>query len=668
MTETNRPTIREVLGPGGIVREHREPQIAMAEKVAAAIAERKNLVVEAGTGTGKTLAYLAPLAAAGKRGVVSTGTKALQDQLEQKDLPWLRQQMKDRYGITVQFAVLKGASNYKCNRRFHEALTGHAPGATMTPAIEQWGFHTETGDMATAPSEMDAATARAIAVDLDDCDKEKCPYFEDCHFRQARQNAAKAQILVVNHALLMASLVNPFLLGELGQFHAAILDEAHQVEEVAREAFGGRLSGGAIKQLIQAVEKHLIGVDAVAGQMALPGVDAAAPADVEAWVKYRDAFRAKALAMLMPWMNPEDTTKDALISIDYIRQAGQEAAEALAVLSLFVKGKIEPENPDHKRIDRQLDRLREFFGVIRSGDAIAVARREVVEGEPYARVTLESYPLNVGARLEEHLYKVLPTIYTSATLSAGGNFHLAKEALGLGADVEALELPSPFDYPNQALLYVPRDVPDPKHPAYMRKLVAEIRALVNASGGGAFVLFTSYRAMQEAHGMLRDLRYPTQIQGAQPKGQLIEWFQGGENNVLFATASFWEGVSIEGRTLRLVIMDKIPFPALDPIHQAKGAILTARGGNEFNALSVPQAILRLKQGFGRLIRTRQDRGVVAILDSRLHGKGYGKRMIAALPPAHMITSLEHSLGQLEAFLGDTPPGAAAPDATAFCPF
>lgn len=629
MSQT-RPTTREAFA---ILREQREPQVQMAEMVARCIADATCGIVEAGTGVGKSFGYLIPAVAAGQRIAVATFTLALQDQLMKSDLPFLQRRMREVFGINFRAAMLKGASNYLCARRLAEAEE------EIPAAVARWGHDTTTGDMADAPAEADDRVRDAIKIDLDDCGRTKCPFFTRCHYQVAKQRAKDADVLVVNHAILSRGLENPFLL-DLSGFDAVIVDEAHQFEDVARDAFGGRLSPGALSKFFTKVEGVLVDAE-----------------NIDGWKAVRDPFRAAWKKVLAgpsgqtSWLmthhasgQPFDDEK-ILAPVDWIQHNAEAAVDAFRDVSAWVADRTRDE-PEHAKIGRMVEGIREFFTTLHSGDVIAVVERKIARDAEYATVAVETYPLNVGPRLKRSLYDIVPTIYTSATISAGGDFTLARRALGLADDAPTFETGSPFDYPNQALLYVPRGIEpvsgrseDPRVQAYQATMNAEIERLLAMSQGRAFVLFTSARAMKDAFYQRRHA-FPSRWQEpGVPKNQLIEWFKSTPRAVLYATASFWEGVSIEGERLSMVIIDKVPFPPPnDPIFKAKEARLGDK--KAFFILSVPSAIIKLKQGFGRLVRTQADRGVVAILDSRIHGKGYGKQILRALPPATLVDTLD----------------------------
>lgn len=650
-TQPTTPTVREAFA---ILREMREPQLQMAELVASCIATRQHAVIEAGTGTGKSFGYLIPVVATGKKAIVVTYTIALQEQLMRSDIPFLQERMREQFGIRFTAAMLKGASNYLCQRRFDEVS------ASLPADVAEWGDGTKTGDLTEAP-ELDNATRDAIRIDLDDCGRKKCPFYNTCHYQQAKAAAKVAQVLIVNMKLFSMGLENEFLL-DLSPYDVAIVDEAHQFEDVARDSFGARLSPTQLQRFFKACEKEIV-----------------RPDEAATWKSLADAFRTawrNVIARWAPLTHPDGspfTDEKLLVPVETIRAYCVPAIDALSDLAAWVRDRL-ADQPEHNKIGRQLDGIRAFFTAIQGGDVIAVAERKIRDDASVAMVAIETYPLDVGPRLEKSLYMErvdectrckgtgegiegdrsndcfmcdgegsttrpgLPVIYTSATISAGGSFSLIKRALGLADAVPEVEIGSPFNYPEQSLLYVPRGLDPSDRSKGPVPFYQEVGRLLDLSKGRAFVLFTSNKAMGEAYRARRH-RFPTRWQEPNSnKNHLIQWFKETPNAVLYATASFWEGVSIEGEQLSLVIIDKIPFPPPnDPIYKAKGARIGAR--KEFFALSVPSAILKLKQGFGRLIRTQSDRGMVAILDSRIHGKGYGRQILAALPDARLITDL-----------------------------
>lgn len=648
-----RPTVRDILGPGGIAREVREPQLRYAELVAQAIEERRNAILEAGTGTGKSLGYLVPAILGGHRVVISTATKALQSQLESKDLPTLRAQLAPR-GVEFTYAVLKGASNYACVRKVDEQM------GLMPQELEDWVTSRRIADLDGAPGTFDGRWLRAIATDTEDCGRKKCPFWNECHYRRAREDAEAVQVLVVNHAVLALSAANPFLLS-LSDFKAAIIDEAHAWEDVAREAFGGKITPAMTKKFYAAVEEEIGGDDRPAWDD-LKRRFRGAMGDM---LNMKVAVRDEGLLSLMD-RNMQAT--DVLLPVQHARDAAAPAGEILSEMALWLRPHLMVEDvPEHAKIARMLENIASYFSAVKAGDVISVARRKIKDDEKYPVVTLETFPLNVGPRLKEPLYDVLPVIYTSATISAGGSFDMPLNALGLDrATTLTCEIGSPFDYQKNALLYIPKDMPLTSDGAYVDKLCRQMLNLVRISEGRAFLLFTSYGMMDKVYDRLGPhLGFPRRKQNREtPKQALIDWFVETPGAVLFATASFWEGVSIEGDDLSLVAMDKLPFPVpSDPIYQAKETQLVARGLKGFNALMLPYAIVRLKQGFGRLIRNTTDRGIVAILDSRLVGKGYGQQVIKALPPARLVTAIDIPL--FASYVQPPDPNADPSDLLAF---
>jgi ATP-dependent DNA helicase DinG len=644
------PTIQDAFG---ILREQRTEQLRFAELVDTCIVEKKNATIEAGTGTGKSFGYLIPVVSQGRKAIVSTGTIALQEQLIRSDLPFLQKAMREKFGITFTFAMLKGASNYLCNRRFSEVTGGLFAAGLVPDEIAEWGSTTKTGDLGEAP-DMSLSIKEQLRVDVDDCGKKKCPHWEDCHHQAAKERAKGADVLVVVHAMTTMGLGEPYGLS-FGDYDVLVVDEAHQFEDYARSSFEGKLSPARLSRFFQSVEKHLVSAH-----------------DRSHWDGIRDAFRFAWRDVIAPWMplrhsggRPFDDEK-LLVDVGYLREASAPAIEALTALASYVSNRVLESDPEHAKIARQMDGVREFFQALAAGDAIAVAERRVADGASFAQVTMVTFPLFIGARLAKDLYPALPVIFTSATISAGGDFSMLKQGLGIDADAPEAEIGSPFDYPRQSLLYIPRDGRfDGKfeNKAHAPAARQEIETLLQLSQGGAFVLFTSNKAMRDAYQARRH-GYPSKWQEPDSnKNALIQWFKATPGAVLYATASFWEGVSIEGEALRLVIIEKVPFPPKnDPIIKAKEARHPEKKG--FATIRVPIAIIKLKQGFGRLIRTQTDRGMVAILDSRIVGGiSYGRRILAALPDAKLITDLADRDLIKEYLSGPLPtPDAPAPAA------
>jgi ATP-dependent DNA helicase DinG len=635
----SRPDLAALLGPGGALAralpgyEERGDQLRMAERVAAALEGRRYLVAEAGTGTGKTLAYLVPAALSGRKVVVSTATKTLQEQIWTKDLPLLR----ERVGLDVQAAYLKGRGNYYClerGARFAERpLFPTAGEAAAWPMIQSWARATETGDRA----ELDLPDAygawRELSAAGDTCLGKECPRYDDCFVTRARAKAAAADLVLVNHHLFFADLAmrtSRAGVEVLPEYDAVVFDEAHAIEDVATEYFGLTVSSHRMEELARDADR------AVADRP-----------DLLRLVKERTGELAKASARFF------DGVARGL------RATNDRGRDVRAVLTPHI---LAPLEPDQGRLDAALEGVRELFADEDSPPLAALARRaaelrvelravtamkeasRVFFGEARGRgVFLRAAPIDVAEELVERLYRRVDTVvFTSATLAAGGRFDYFRREVGLAPefDVDEAIYPGPFDYRRQAALVVPNGLPEPANPGFTAAAADAIRKLVAITGGRAFVLCTSARAMTALREALDDLPYQLLLQGERPKARLLELFRA-EPSVLFATQSFWEGVDVPGEALSLVVIDKLPFaPPSDPIVAARSRALAEAGRDAFSELSVPAAALALKQGFGRLVRTRQDRGLVAVLDRRLVTKGYGRAFLATLPPALLLRTAE----------------------------
>jgi ATP-dependent DNA helicase DinG len=642
-----------LLGPGGALArelpgyEHRGDQLAMAGQVADALSRRRYLVAEAGTGTGKTLAYLVPAALSGRKIVVSTATKTLQEQIWTKDLPLIA----ERLGLGVDAAYLKGRANYYCKARgakFAERPTFPTRDeAAAWPAIQDWAASTATGDR----GELDLPDAylawRELSATGDTCLGKECRQYEECFVTLARARAAQAQIVLVNHHLFFADLAmrtSRAGVEVLPAYDAVIFDEAHAIEGVATEYFGLMVSSYRVEELARDAER------AVADRP-----------DLAKLVRERTAELLKASDRFFDGvaLRLRSGDRGAAPARATLRLPGAQGGDARAALTPAI---LAPLANDQGRLDAALDEVRDLFVDDTSAPVAALARRagelraelaavtamkepsRVFFGEARGRgVFLRAAPIDVAEELVDRLYRRVDTVvFTSATLAAGGRFDYFRREVGLAPefDVEEAIYPGPFDYRRQAALVVPQSLPEPAHPGFTAAAAEAVRALTAITGGRAFVLSTSVRGMKALHAALQDLPYRILLQGERPKGKLIELFRE-EPSVLFATQSFWEGVDVPGEALSLVVIDKLPFaPPSDPVVAARTRALEAAGRDAFGELSVPSAALALKQGFGRLIRTRQDRGIVAVLDRRLLTKAYGRVFIKTLPPAPLLRTVE----------------------------
>ncbi|MGQ3058025.1 MAG: ATP-dependent DNA helicase [Nevskia sp.] len=611
----------ELLGAQGPFARHapgfapRSQQQAMAEAVEAAIADRSRLVVEAGTGTGKTYAYLVPALASGRRVVVSTGTKNLQDQLFFRDLPRVR----DALGLPVRVSLLKGRANYLCIYRLRKAVMDPRSRVSRTKlgVVDDWAIRTDSGEVSELPPTVaDDQLLPLVTSTADNCLGGKCPDFAECHVVKARRAAQAADLVVVNHHLLFADFrLKEEGFGVLPGADAVIVDEAHQLPELAAQFFGEKVSTRQLSDLARdiAVEvqafRDMPRLTEALDQLALATIELERPFnEVGAGRLGLDDFaqRTGVASALGAARTALDECRDTLQAVAE-RSTGLAhcAGRATTMAAAFnhIAGDAGP----------GLVRWAESAG---RGGALHAAPVEPIDG---FRRFMAAYP---GA-----------WVFTSATLAAGADFQHFTATLGLD-DAATLRLDSPFDYAEQARLHVPRGLPDPNDPAYSDAVADTLVPLIEASGGGAFVLCTSYRAMDRIAERLRSaLPFPLFVQGEAGKSALIEQFAKAGNGVLVATASFWEGVDVKGAALRLVAIDKLPFnqPG-DPVFEARLKLIRERGGNPFIELQLPRAITALRQGVGRLIRDRSDRGMVVLCDPRLRSKGYGRKVVASLPP------------------------------------
>ncbi|MGB5683947.1 MAG: ATP-dependent DNA helicase [Polyangiales bacterium] len=618
-----------LLGPNGPLArgvsgyEHRPGQIRMARAVQDALEHDGMLLVEAGTGTGKTWAYLIPAALSGRRVLVSTGTRALQDQIMEKDLPALERHL----GIEIDAACVKGLGNYLCLRRFGElqrSSDAMQPRFARTlPLLRSWAQTTKTGDRAdlAAIAEEDPIWARVVSGSETRIGA-RCEHYDDCFVTRVRRRAEGAQLIVVNHHLFFADLAlrDTGFASVLPDYDAVVFDEAHQLEDTATLFFGSRFSTAMIERLVRDARVALRGetggkrhetrlLDAVLQRAS--NFFAALPANP-------NGGRAPLPSEAVP--------EEDLFALD----------NALAELSAACRN-WKPIAESVLQIARRADQLRDALGSLEAPGQVSWSLGGA------RSPSVGSSPIDVGPLLRERLHERVPCIvFTSATLTTGGDFKFIKRRLGIDAEVSEEVVESPFRYEEQAALYAPTHLPDPRASDFVDAAAREILELIRMAKGGAFVLCTSLRMMRILAKRVGDeLEYEWFVQGDAPKQTLLDRFRDQGNAVLFATASFWEGVDVPGSALRLVVIDKLPFEVpSDPVVAARCERLEEAGESSFMRYLVPAAALSLKQGFGRLIRTTQDRGVVAILDSRIRRKGYGKVFMRSLPPARVCDTLD----------------------------
>jgi ATP-dependent DNA helicase DinG len=611
----------------------RRSQQRMAARVADAIAERRSLLVEAGTGTGKTFAYLVPALLSGRRVIVSTGTRTLQDQLFSKDLPLVAAAI----GRPARLALLKGRANYLCRHRLLNAtaqrsLAGFEGGSLAH--IEHWAAVTKSGDLAECTSLTDSSAIRgAITSTRENCLGQRCPEWSRCHVAAARRAAGEADIVIVNHHLLLADLaLKEDGFGDLlGTADAVILDEAHQLPDLVTQFFGVEVSSRQVEHLLTDARAEL----ARAGGD--PSVEAKCRGVEEGLAQARDNLPGRGAA---PGSTLRVAWSEAPVALEV---ALDGLADALEDLHTGLAGAAE--DPGLANCAARAARLAGLIVRIARAREEEAARSIERDGRGFG---LSLLPFDVAPRFRG-IVEARPCawVFTSATLSVGEDFSHFAHRLGLGS-AETLRIESPFDFERQGLLYLPQDMPDPASADYLAAVMAEALPLIEAARGGAFVLFTSHRALARAAEQIRarsgkEFPWPLLVQGAAPREQLLREFRALGNAVLLGTASFWEGVDVKGEALRLVVIEKLPFASPeDPLVKARIAHLESVGGNAFRDYQLPVAALALKQGVGRLIRSEEDRGVVAICDPRLVSRSYGRVLRASLPPLTVTREQDES--------------------------
>ena len=647
--------------PGGLLStlipryEYREAQLQMASSVAEALQRRNTLLVEAPTGTGKTWAYLIPAALSGKRVVISTGTKTLQDQLYQKDLPLLAQSLPRRF----TYSMMKGKANYLCLHRFGQFMEQptfpHLEVGSDFEQLHRWSMRTAAGDRAelTAMAEGSPLWAE-VSVKGDACLGSGCPDYDRCYITRMKQAAAASDLIIVNHHLFFADLaLKEASFGEvLPQYDAVIFDEAHLLEEIATQYFGVSVSSYRIDDLLRDTERE-VRFSQPEGKGYLDQCGRIVAKSNHFFQFFRAAEERYRLSRAFFSRDAVTAGHDLLQSLDLLRQqifAAQVKSNGLAHLA----ERIESLSADLQLFLTADERAPfVFWGESRRRFSGVPSESEILWGKKQG-VFLHASPLDVSALLREKLFQQeIPIILTSATLSSGipaapepaplgafpeapatGGFAFVKERLGIEAAEEAI-LASPFDYEKQALLYLPSHLPNPMSRSFAPAIAEEILRILAASRGRAFLLFTSWKNLEEVYRLIaRRAPYLLLKQGDQPKHALIESFRREVSSVLLGTTSFWQGVDVQGEALSCVVIDKLPFASpADPLVSARIESLREREKDPFRTFQLPAAILALRQGIGRLIRNREDRGLLAILDTRLTQKEYGRHFLASLPPA-----------------------------------
>jgi ATP-dependent DNA helicase DinG len=614
--------------------EERHEQLAMAMAVARAIRDQDKLLAEAGTGTGKTLAYLVPAVLSGKRVVISTATKNLQDQLMAQDIPLVARAL----GTAVDAQLMKGRSNYLCLARLlrvgaHPELPQTGRTAELEGVVA-WAERTTTGDRAELEGLADDSPLwRDLSVTSEQCTGRACAQFERCFVTQMRRAAQASQICVVNHHLYFADLAvrsrrRDDATALLPGHDIVIFDEAHELEDIGAQHFGVSVSERRFADLADELCHPSRRLGKRAEQLGRELVSEARRLfDRLPFAAARQALGRKDVAGELRAQHA--ALDDALHAIEAeLGSAEGEEAPALArrAVALADELRIVLDVPERPSPD---DDLPPYDDEDDARAAPTYVHYTETQGQ---RRVLVARPVEVGS-LFAHVFADMPALFVSATLSVGKSFAFARQRLGLD-EVRELVVDSPFDFARQAAVYLPTDLPSPEAPAFLEAAAERAADLAEASGGGAFVLCTSHRALSIMRARIAARGMTVLTQGEAPKGVLLERFRDHGDAVLVATMSFWQGVDVPGRALRLVVIDKLPFASpTDPLVAARIEHLKARGRDAFGTYQLPQAILLLRQGFGRLIRRRDDRGVVAILDRRLHERRYGAQVLASLPPS-----------------------------------
>lgn len=622
-------TISEILGPNGPLSRHvpgfasRSQQQLMAESVADALAENSLLIAEAGTGTGKTYAYLVPALLCGKKVMISTGTKNLQDQLFHRDLPTVREAL----GVSTSVALLKGRANYFCHHRFEMQLGRRlrVQQQDQLARIRSWSGRTDSGDIAELGEiPEDAAIWPLVTSTTDNCLGNDCPAYSDCFVMRARKAAQAADILVVNHHLFFADMaLREEGFGEvLPGVNAFIFDEAHQLADVASTFFGTNLSGRQIEELGRDTL-----VEAQAEAPDESGVQASITALDKAVRDFRLALGVE--SRRAPWASVSDSVP--------VARAADDLAACLKRISEWLESKVER----GKGLERCWRRALELQ--LRLDSFIDEPEPKFIQWfEAHKRgFVLHMTPLEINETFRAYIDSQRSAwIFTSATLAVGDSFEHFGREMGI-EDARGERWDSPFDFSTQALLYIPVNLPEPNSRDYTAAVVEAGLPVIRASGGRAFFLVTSHRALKAVAERLEGkIDYPLLVQGTLPRGELLTRFRELGNAVLVGTSSFWEGVDVRGEALSCVIIDKLPFSSPgDPVLQARLDAMREQGMNPFFDHQVPQAVIALKQGAGRLIRDVQDRGVLMICDPRLFGKSYGRIFRNSLPPMPVTREL-----------------------------
>jgi len=645
------PTLHEFFAPGGILSssplpyEYRPGQMEMAKAVERAMAERRHLIVEAGTGTGKTLAYLLPALRTGQRVIISTGTKALQDQLYFRDIPFLESLLGK-----LRVTMMKGRANYLCRQKLitlrNQPILNGLEEIDQYRQIAEWEETTETGDRAEISGLPEASAVWGkLDARSDACLGQTCPSYQRCFITEMRRAALESDIIIVNHHLFFADLAvkreaaGAPDAGILPEAAAVVFDEAHELEEIASSYFGLSVSNVRFEELARDTDAMLRGKE---GALGLPALTA----------QLRD--RARLFFAGLPMSG--DGRQPFAAREEFLETSGDLYVGVRATLR-----RLEDEIGALKEVDeapglrKRVARLRSELEFLLESNASNIVywlerraygnpdrKAPALRAGAQSRNTfVQATPIDVSELVCELVFESIPTvILTSATLTVQGDFEHIRKRLGMN-EARELVVPSHFHYGEQALLYLPPEMPDPREPTFPAAAAECIRRILDITKGRAFCLFTSYSQMRDLYDrLLPVLDYPILLHGTAPRKALLEEFRSTPNAVLFGTSSFWQGVDVQGEALSCVIIDRLPFAVPnDPVVQARMKVIEEAGGKPFFDYQVPEAVLTLKQGFGRLIRSLEDRGVLVLLDPRIRRQRYGKAFLQSLPPYRMTTAI-----------------------------
>ena len=656
--------MKEVFGPGGLIARHhpnyeyRPGQIEMAEAVNETLRDGGIALIEAGTGTGKTLAYLIPALAAGERVIVSTATKALQEQLYNKDIPFLQKIIPRKFQATL----MKGRSNYLCLHKLKQAedmpvLQGMEDIDYFGDIVE-WARETETGDRAELTDlPEDLSFWPHIDARADSCLGQRCPDFDACFITRVRQRALESDVVIVNHHLFCADLA--IRGGDYGavlpDYATVILDEAHELENVAASYFGSSVSTFRINDLIQDAQKLVVTGPDEAPELTKATARLAQRSDMF-WLAFRGEDSGDDGVQGTRYQRPGASPQDGRYVLNNSRFLRRDrdgslnptaAGEAYIALTSAIDRLIgalsivKDPPPELDNIATRAQSLKFDLEFIVTADDSSFVYWYEKRGRG---VFINATPIDVSGILDERLFGNLRcAVLTSATMATGDSFGFIKSRLGIH-DARQLIIESHFDFEHQAVLYLPNRMPDPRSSEFMDASVEEIIRIVEVTQGRAFVLFTSAASMRTAYDRVRGrIDFPSFLQGQGSKTGLLDRFRKTRGAVLFATSSFWQGVDVQGDALSCVIIQKLPFAVpSDPVVAARQKHIDDQGGNSFYEYSVPEAVISLKQGLGRLIRSVSDKGLLSILDPRVRTKAYGKVFLQSLPPCRITSSLEEA--------------------------